>query len=304
MIESQSSVLESTGIGWRERLGDYVELTKPRLTLLNVLCTMAGFYLGTHGELDTMVLVHTLVGTFMVGGGCGALNMFVEREHDALMRRTMTRPIPAGRISPTEALVIGTLLAVGGVIYLAVATTPLAGLLALATLVSYVFLYTPMKRLSTLNTVIGGIPGALPPVIGLAAAGNMVLSDAFVLFAILFFWQMPHFLSLAWMYRRDYERAGYVMLPNLDPQGVSTSRQILLWSAGLIPVSLLPKLVGMSGAIYFFGALALGLGFVAFAIVLSLSESRRNVHAKWVFYYSLLYLPILMLSMVLDRSGL
>jgi protoheme IX farnesyltransferase len=200
--------------------------------------------------------------------------------------------------------VIGALLAVGGVIYLALATTPFAGALALATVVTYIFLYTPMKRRTTLNTVIGGIPGALPPVIGLAAAGNPILSDALILFVILFFWQMPHFLSLAWMYRNDYERAGYMMLPSLDPHGVSTSRQILLWSAGLIPISLLPKLVGMSGPIYFFGALLLGLGFVAFGIVLAASESRRNVHAKWVFYYSLLYLPILLLSMVLDRSGL
>lgn len=304
MIESTSGLLESTEAGWKERAGDYVELTKPRLTLLSVLTTMAGFYMGTHGDVDTMLLVHTLLGTFMVGGGCGALNMYVEREHDMLMRRTMNRPVPSGRIAPLQALVVGLLLSIGGVIYLAAATTFLAGLLALATVVSYVFLYTPMKRRSTLNTVIGGIPGALPPVIGWAAAGNALTIEATVLFAILFFWQMPHFLALAWMYRRDYERAGYKMLPHVDPLGISTSRQILLWSAGLLPVSLVPTLIGMSGAIYFFGALAIGLGFVAFAVLLMLGSTRRNVHAKWVFYYSLLYLPILLLSMVLDRIGL
>ncbi|MEP7220278.1 MAG: heme o synthase, partial [Bacteroidota bacterium] len=213
---TETKILQPDEVRKMTRFGDYVELTKPRLTLLSVLTTLAGFYVARQGPLDVMLLMHTLIGTFMVGGGCGALNMYVEREHDTLMRRTMNRPLPSGKLPPVEALVFGLLLTIGGTLYLWLMVNPLTAILGAVTVVSYVLFYTPMKRLSTLNTVIGGIPGALPPVMGWAAARGSLSPEAAVLFAILFFWQMPHFLARAWMYREDYARAGYKMLTVVD----------------------------------------------------------------------------------------
>lgn len=299
MIETEGSVLQSTEVRRMARVAEYIELTKPRLTMLSVLTTLAGFYMGTRGELEIGLLVHTLIGTFMVGGGCGALNMFVEREHDSLMRRTMTRPLPSGKLHPMEALFFGLILSIGGIAYLALAANMLTAVLAAITIVSYVMFYTPMKRLSTLNTVVGGIPGALPPVIGWAAVRGSIDVEAAVLFGILFCWQMPHFLALAWMYRHDYERAGYKMLTVVDPNGGSTSRQILIYTAALLPVSLIPTTINLTNAFYFFGALVLGLAFLALGIMLAVT--RKNKHAKYLFYYSLLYLPILLLLMALGR---
>ena len=300
-VDTAPDVLEPVETRRRSRAADYVELTKPRLTMLSVLTTLAGYWVGTSGELDPMGVFHTLAGTFLVGGGCGALNMYVEREHDVLMRRTMTRPLPGGRMRPVEVLLFGTLVAIAGIVYLGVAVNMLTAVLGAITLVSYVFFYTPLKRRSTLNTIVGAIPGALPPVMGWAAARGSLGPEAIVLFGILFFWQMPHFLALAWMYRRDYERAGYKMLTVLDPEGTSTSLQILLYTAGLLPISLIPTLFGIAGSFYFFGALAIGLGFLAFGMLLAMT--RRNVHAKWLFYYSLFYLPVLLLAMVIDRGS-
>jgi len=300
MIESSGGVLAQEQSRRWARIGDMLELTKPRLTLLSVLTTLAGYYVATTGELDVMRLVHTLIGTFLVGGGCGALNMYAEREFDLQMRRTANRPIPSGRISPTEALVFGISISLAGLLYLTLAVNLAAGLVAAATFVSYVFWYTPMKRRTTLNTVIGGIPGALPPVIGWVAVRGHFGPEAWILFAVLFFWQMPHFLALAWMYRKDYERAGYKMLPVVDPTCASTSRQILLYTTALLPVSLIPTLFGIAGAAYFIGALVLGVAFVFFAV--RLAVHRQNLNAKWVFHYSLIYLPLLLLIMALDRG--
>jgi heme o synthase len=301
-IESGSTVLESESTRRRSRFGDFFELTKPRLTLLSVLTTLAGFWIGSREAIDALLLTHTLLGTFMVGAACGVLNMVIEREHDAQMRRTMNRPIPAGRLGAGEARIFGIVLAVLGMVYLMLAVNLLTAGIAAATFVSYVFLYTPLKRRSTLNTVVGGIPGALPPVIGWAAARNDLGPEAWVLFAILFFWQMPHFLALAWMYRRDYERAGYKMLPVVDSDGRATSGQILLYTAALLPTSLVPTLFGITGTAYFFGALLLGVGFLVFGLILA--RTRKNSHARWLFYYTLLYLPLLLLAMVLDSSHL
>jgi protoheme IX farnesyltransferase len=203
MIETNSSVLEGTETQSvtrsHSRFGDFLELTKPRLTLLSVLTTLAGFYVGTTGDLALPLLAHTLIGTFMVGGACGALNMYIEREHDRKMRRTMNRPIPSGRMDASDALAFGIALGLLGIGYLAVAVNPLTALLGFITLASYLFWYTPMKRRSTLNTVIGGIPGALPPVMGWVAVRGELGPEALALFCVLFFWQMPHFLALAWM---------------------------------------------------------------------------------------------------------
>ncbi|HVZ41513.1 MAG TPA: heme o synthase [Candidatus Kapabacteria bacterium] len=299
MTEGNPTTIEAAGAKRSARVVEYVELTKPRLTMLSVLTTLGGFYMASQGALDVPLLVHTIIGTSMCGAGCGALNMFVEREHDAKMRRTMQRPLPSGRLIPAEALLFGLILAVGGVTYLALAVNLLTAILGAATVVSYVLLYTPLKRLSTLNTVVGAIPGALPPVMGWAAVRGSLDIEALVLFALLFFWQMPHFLALAWMYRNDYERAGYKILSVLDRDGGSTSRQILLYTSALLPVSLLGTTIGMTGPYYFYSALALGVGFLALG--LRLAFTRKNKHAKHLFYYSLLYLPLIMLAMALDR---
>jgi len=299
MTETEGTVLQPAEVRRVSRFNDYIELTKPRLTMLSVLTTLAGFYVASRGPLDVMLLVHTLLGTFMVGGGCGALNMYVEREHDLMMRRTMTRPLPSGKLVPQEVLVFGLILALGGIAYLGLAVNPLTGGLAALTVISYVLCYTPMKRRSTLNTIIGGIPGALPPVMGWTAVRGSFGPEAAVLFGILFFWQMPHFLALAWMYRQDYARAGYKMLTVVDPDGGSTSRQILIYTAALMPLSLFPTIFHVAGTFYFFGAFLLGLIFLGLGVLLAIT--RKNKHARYLFHFSLLYLPVLLLVMAIDR---
>ena len=299
MIEPSGEAIKSESeAGVLSRVAVFVELTKPRLTLLSVMTTLAGYYLGARGNVQLLPMMHALIGTFLIGGGCGAINMYMEANLDRLMKRTASRPIPSGRVTPTEALIIGTLLTIAGIVWLFLATNLLATLLGVATFISYVFLYTPLKQRSTINTIVGGLPGALPPVIGWAAAAGEIGPGALALFALLFFWQMPHFLALAWMYRKDYARAGYKMLPVLDPDGAATGRQILLYIAGLLPVSLIPTLVGISGPVYFFGAVILGGTFLWLGFRFALG--RKNSQAKWVFHFSLAYLPILLLVMAID----
>ncbi|MCE2503708.1 MAG: heme o synthase [Chlorobi bacterium] len=293
-----NSPSEKTEFRLSSRLFDFVELTKPRLTLLSVMTTLAGYYLGSRGTLSPMPLLHTLAGTFLVGGGCAVLNMVVEREQDGMMRRTANRPLPAGRISSQEAMILGIVLTVGGLVWLAFSANLLAAFIAAATFNIYVFLYTPLKEQTTLNTIVGAVPGALPPMIGWAAATGSLDIGALALFALVFFWQMPHFLSLAWVYRKDYARAGYKMLPNLDPKGDATSRQILLYAAVLLPISMIPTLVGISGPVYFFGAAILGLLFLWLSFRFALTRENRS--AKHLFHFSLIYLPILLLAMAID----
>jgi protoheme IX farnesyltransferase len=282
----------------RPRVLDFLALAKPELTLLSVLTAVGGAYLaiGTGGPY--LLLVHTFLGTLLVGAGAGALNMYFERECDALMKRTQRRPIPAGRVTPFEALAYGMTAAIIGIAQLAVFTHLLAGFLALVTLVTYLFLYTPLKRLTPFATVVGAVPGALPPVIGWAAVRGELGLEAWSLFAILFFWQIPHFLSLAWMYRQDYARAGYRMLTVLDTGGVVTGRQILVYSIVLLPASLLPTYVGLLGLSYFFGALLLSSAF----LLVSTGMARRpsNIAARRLFFASLVYLTTLVLLMVAD----
>jgi heme o synthase len=283
----------------RSRAMDYITLTKPELTFLSVLTALAGYYMGSGGVLEGAGLIHTLVGTAMVGGGSGALNQFIERRYDAQMKRTENRPLPSGRIAPAEALLFGLFLSCGGILYLAAFVNLLTASLAAATCVTYLSLYTPLKRLTPLATLIGGIPGALPPVMGWTAATNGVGPGALILFGILFFWQMPHFLSLAWIYRRDYARAGYRLLAVLDTGGGRTAVQALLHTCLLIAVSLLLLAGGGAGMIYGVCAVVLGAVFVTFAILLLLR--RTSAAARRLFIVSLMYLPALMLAMVLDR---
>ena len=283
----------------RLRVLDYLTLAKPELTFLSVVTALAGCYLASPGGLPVIAMLHVLVGTALVGGGAGALNQFIEREFDGQMRRTENRPIPSGRIYPLEALLFGIFLAVAGILYLSVTTNILTGFLAAATLTSYLFLYTPLKRITPAATLIGGIPGALPPVMGWTAVANEITLESMALFAILFCWQMPHFLSLAWMYRKDYARAGYKVLTALDDSGVRTSRQILLYCTALIPASLALPILGATGSVYGISAVILGVVFLLFG--LQLYYARTNIAARKVFFASLVYLPVLLLFMALDK---
>ena len=278
---------------------DLLTLTKPELTLLSVVTALGGAYLASATGSGLGVLLHTFLGTFLVGGGAGTLNQYAERNLDALMRRTENRPVPAGRVSQRVALLFGLALSIGGVAHLALFTQPLAAFLAVATLVSYLLLYTPLKRITPFATVVGGIPGALPPLIGWAAVTGDLTMGAWSLFFILFFWQMPHFLALGWMYRKDYARAQYRLLTVVDPSGEAASRQILIYTIALIPASLMPTMVGTLGLLYFVGALILSVTLLQVAI--RLYRDRSNVTARKLFFGSLLYLSLLVGLMILDR---
>jgi protoheme IX farnesyltransferase len=283
----------------RSRVADYVALTKPELTFLSVLTALAGYYLGSGGSLSGMGMLHTLLGTAMVGGGAGAINQYMERHLDALMKRTEQRPLPAGRVSAGEALVFGTALTLAGILELVLLVNPLTGFLAALTSVTYLFLYTPLKRITPFSTLVGGIPGALPPVMGWTAARNEINAAAWVLFGILFLWQMPHFLSLAWMYRKDYARAGYRLLTVLDTKGTRTVFYIIASTTALVPVSGLLSATGSTGTIYAAGALLAGIALLVPAV--RLASARSSSAARVLFFASLLYLPALMLALVLDR---
>jgi protoheme IX farnesyltransferase len=285
----------------RPRWLDYVELTKPRIAVL-VLFTVAvgGLLAVSAASADVMQLVHALIGTAFVAAGASALNQWLERSSDAAMRRTENRPLPAGRLAPTEALFFGSVLSSAGLGYMfAVMAYPLAAVLTGVTLVSYVFLYTPLKRVTTLNTLVGAVPGALPPVIGWAALTGSIDATAWILFLILFIWQIPHFLAIAWMYRDDYARAGLKMLPVVDENGVATARQMLVYGVALVPVSLLPLLYGNGSIMYGIGAFALGLLFLR--SIWRFGIAPTQAHARKVLHASLVYLPGVFGLMLMER---
>jgi protoheme IX farnesyltransferase len=290
----------SVATGTAHRFGDFVALTKPRLNLLVLVTTLAGLYLASPAGVELKLLVNTLVGTALVAGGAAALNQVWERRTDALMRRTRTRPLPGGRLGTTEGTWFGVLLSIVGLAQLAVAVNGTAAAVAGATLVSYVLVYTPLKLQTSLATLVGAIPGALPPVIGWSAATGRIPLEALVLFGIVFFWQMPHFLAIAWMYRDDYARAGLQMLPVLEPDGRSTGRQAVVYAAALLPVALAPTLVGMSGTIYFAGALLMTLLFLGMSLRFAMTRAVRD--ARRLFFASIIYLPLLWILMVLART--
>jgi len=281
------------------RLGDYVELTKPRITLMVVLTTAAGYYLGATGTMDLLVLLHALLGTAVIAGAASALNQVLERESDARMLRTRARPLPAGRLEPPAAVGFGLALALIGAVYLALAVNLLTAAIGVVTLALYVLVYTPLKRLSSLCTIVGAVPGALPPVMGWTAATGALSAEAWVLFAILFFWQLPHFLAIAWNYRDDYARGGQPMLSVVDPDGASTARQIVLYCMALLPVSLAPSLVHLTGALYFYGALVLGLAYLAAGV--HAARVRSHAAALLLLRVSVIYLPALLGLMTLDK---
>ena len=282
-----------------KNLRDYITLTKPRLNSLAILTTLVGFYLGSPSPLNWSLLVFSLLGTTGVAAGCGALNQWIESEADRQMTRTRKRPIPAGRLTVVQAFWFGLGLSVLGVALLFFMVNELTALLGLLALVSYLVFYTPLKKITSLCTVVGAVPGAIPPMMGWAAAQNQVGPQGWTLFAILFLWQMPHFLAIGWMYREDYARAGFPMLAVLDPRGVTTGLMSVLYSLALWPVSLLPTYFGMTGKVYFGAALVLSLVFIYYSFLLA--RYKTMAHAKGLFWYSITYLPILFIVMVLDR---
>ena len=281
------------------RLADYVQLTRPRLSAMALLTVAAGAVLASAGAPDWRTVAHALVGAGLVAAGASALNQLLERETDARMQRTQDRPLPAGRLQPGEVLAFGFGSALGGVVYLVLTLPhPLAAVVAALTFLIYVFLYTPLKRRTPLNTLVGAIPGALPPVIGWTAVRGSVSAEAGVLFVILFLWQVPHFLAIAWIHRADYCRAGLRMLPSVDLDGGMTGRQMLGYCLALVAASLAPFVAGWAGSVYLAGALVLGVGFLVCAI--GFARRRSLGRARTVLRASLLYLPALLTLLVLD----
>ncbi len=277
----------------------YADLIKARLTFLVLLTTLVGFYLGYRGPVNYLLMLHTVLGTALVASGASALNQLLEREYDAKMRRTRERPLPSGRLQPTTVMVFGGACACAGLLYLALAVNLITSVIGAVSLLSYLFIYTPLKRLTWLNTAVGAIPGAWPPLMGWTAARGQLSSEGWALFAILAFWQLPHFLAIAWIYRGEYEKAGFKMLPVIDPQGQRTGRQAVSHTLGLLPVSLCPFLFGLTGPVYLAGALLLGLAFLWFAI--RFARQLTVPRARQLFYASILYLPSLLTVMVLDK---
>jgi protoheme IX farnesyltransferase len=282
------------------RLDDLVVLTKIRLNALVVATTAGGYYMAAPPSIDLASLAITCLGTALVASGASAINQVDERDTDRLMNRTRTRPVADGRIGPGEGRIIALVLSAAGLLLLRVGASTGASLVALATLVTYALIYTPLKRRTSLATVVGAVPGALPPLIGWSAAGGSLLGAApWSLFLLMFLWQLPHFLAIAWMYREDYARAGLPMLPVVDPEGVLTARQAVLWAGTLLPISELPFLLGMTGPVYAIAALVLGVGQLALA--LRFMASRTDQHARSLFYGSITYLPLLWIVMAAAR---
>jgi protoheme IX farnesyltransferase len=282
----------------KAKLQAFVDLTKPRIALMVLVTVAVGFILGTSGGIAYGKLALTLVGTGLVAGGASAWNMILERERDARMKRTANRPLPSGKLSLAEAVVFGSALALSGVALLFLTVNGLASSVAAATFLLYVGCYTPLKAITSLNTVVGAIPGALPPVIGWAASSNRLGVEAWELFLIVFLWQFPHFLAIAWIYREDYARGGHKMLPNIDPDGSLTGRQAMWYASLLVPVGLIPSMIGLGGKFYFAGALILGFFYFYYAFRFWLEVNDRT--ARRLLRASILYLPLILLLLLLN----
>jgi protoheme IX farnesyltransferase len=299
-MESLAEIVRSEpGLSVTGKLAAYSELTKPRITFLVSLTAVAGFCMGSAGGIDYLRLLNMSIGIALLSSGLSALNQYLERDLDGLMRRTQARPLPTGKLSPSEAAMFGISLSIIATAYLAIFINPLSALLGLATLAGYLFVYTPLKTKTTLSTALGAFPGAMPPFIGWVAARGHISVEAWILFAILFLWQFPHFLAIAWMYRDDYARAGIKMLPVVEPEGRVTGQQIITYTLLLIPVSLLPVAVGIAGPVYLVGAAVLGIGFLFFSAKAALV--RTTLQARKLLLASVLYLPALFALMVLNR---
>ena len=292
-VLNQNEVLEKS---WPAVFAD---LVKARLTTLVLLTTLVGFYLGWQGAMNFLLMFHTLFGTALLASGAAALNQLLEREYDAKMRRTQSRPLPSGRLQPTTVMLFGGICSVVGLVYLALLVNPLTSIIGAVTLVSYLFIYTPLKRVTWANTLVGAIPGALTPLMGWAAARNNLGSEGWALFAILAFWQLPHFFAIAWLYRDEYAKAGFIMLPNVDADGSRTAQQAVSNTIALMIVSLCPFIFGMSGEIYLAGAIVFGAGFLFCAI--QFSRRLTPASARQLFFASIIYLPLLLTVMCCNK---
>ena len=298
VVEEDASVFSTERLG-SVVLRDYLELTKPRITTLVLVTAAAGFFLGGGAAFDLLLFLNAIVGIALVAAGTSAMNQVLERDVDALMVRTRGRPIPSGRIAAIPAAVFSGLLAGGGVAYLAVTVNILTAVLAAVCFVLYAFVYTPLKRVHSLSTVVGAIPGALPILGGWTAASGELGAGGWALFTIMFLWQLPHFLALAWLLRDDYSAAGLQMLTVGDKEGLQTRHQTLIYTLALLPVSLVPSILGLTGSVYFGGAILLGAGFIWCAARFSWRISTQR--AQRLFRYSILYLPLLLIVLVLDK---
>jgi protoheme IX farnesyltransferase len=296
MKEVSAEILSTAEKSWAAVFAD---LVKARLTTLVLLTTLVGFYLGWRGAMDFGLMFNTLAATALVAAGASALNQLLEREYDAKMRRTQDRPLPSGRLQPVTVMIFGGACSVAGLIYLALAVNPLTSVLGAVTLISYLFIYTPLKRVTWLNTAIGAVPGALPPLMGWTAARGELSGEGWALFAILFFWQLPHFFAIAWLYKDEYAKAGFQMLPGVDPDGTRTGQQAVSNTLGLLAVSLCPFAFKMAGTTYLAGAIVLGAGFLWCAV--RFSRQLTPARARQLFFASIIYLPLLLALMVCDK---
>jgi len=287
-------------LGVREKLAAYAELTKPRIAIMLVLTSAAGFYLGTKGAFDGLLFANSLVAILLLAFGVATLNQFWEYRTDRLMERTASRPIPTGRITPTEALIFGLVQCAVAEVYLFLAVNTLTAVLGLLVIGGYILVYTPLKTRTSVSTALGAIPGALPPLMGWTAAANEISIGAWALFATQFLWQFPHFLAIAWMYREEYAKAGILMLPVVEPTGRITARQIVLFALMLLPVSLAPFFFGYDGWIFLVGAVVLGVWFLLTSI--KAARAKTDETAKKLLLVSVIYLPLLFLLMVADKK--
>jgi heme o synthase len=293
------STVRTTEITLASRANAYVALTKPDVSFLVLMTTAAGYYMGARGAVDWLHLMQTVFATLLIAAGTATLNHYIERDSDRYMRRTASRPLPSGQLQPREALWFGVILSAAGAIDLYFTAGPLAFALGVLTCLSYLLAYTPLKKRTVWATAIGAFPGAIPPMIGWAAAAGTLDRGAWLLFAILFLWQFPHFYAIAWMYREDYARAGILMLPVVDREGTRTFRQIILTAVALVGVSLLPAVMGLAGVRYFFGALVVSTALVQ--VCLWAASSRTNVRAKWLMHATVLHIPVLLGLMIFDK---
>jgi protoheme IX farnesyltransferase len=293
------STVRATEITLASRANAYVALTKPDVSFLVLMTTAAGFYMGSRGAVDWLHLMQTVFATLLIAAGTATLNHYIERDSDRYMRRTASRPLPSGQVQPREALWFGVILSIAGAVDLYFTAGILASALGILTSLSYLLAYTPLKKRTVWATAVGAFPGAIPPMIGWVAATGTLDRGAWLLFAILFLWQFPHFYAIAWMYREDYARAGILMLPVVDREGTRTFRQIILTAVALVGVSLLPAVMGLAGVHYFFGALVVSTALVQ--VCLWAASSRSNARAKWLMHATVLHIPVLLGLMISDK---
>lgn len=299
MNVSAAEIQETKVIGLRERMAAYSELTKPRIAFMLVLTSAAGFYLGTKGSFDFALFANAMIGIALLAFGVATLNQYVERQTDMLMDRTAKRPIPTGRVTPNEALVFGVIQCVVAELYLLFLVNPMTAVLGLTVIIGYVLLYTPLKTRTSVCTAIGAIPGAMPPLMGWTSSANEITLGAWSLFAMLFLWQFPHFLAIAWMYREQYAKAGIKMLPVVEPSGRLTARQIVLFTIMLIPVSLAPFFLQFAGPFFLVGATLLGFWFLVESI--RAAHAKTALRARRLLFVSVLYLPLIFALAVIDH---